>query len=942
MKPIMKRPPIPSVLLPLICLGASPALADLNTLEVWGNAAGTTPPASFTDLGGGDFDITGGGADIWGGSDQGVFLWDNTEANNFTGDFTATVRHVTTTTPAPNWGRETLDARVLNFDAVANPNGIPLANDAHFMSVRRSAGDVIYGVRTTVGGGTDGNTNGAQLFLPGGNIATDAINLSLARDGNTMRAGYAIEIDGVVARYVQIRERSEAIFAAPAELVVGLGHQSHPQTITPDTNDINTASFEGYTAAEGYDPTFFSPPSGPDTWQMTGRVNVASDGEVFGAVYVNENDVATGEPLIWMLSATNLSTFIPSFGPVPIFRDPTPMEDPDLVPAANFRYDTDGGGNYAPGLVADVYRNGNQGNVGNLAFIANNAPNGTAIVPDVNWSDPNNGIGYPGNGSGGNVFTDAVPGDGSDANPAFGDDGNGDNPVTGLNDGTLDGNGEEDYGVDLTGEIFIPADGDRRGVDLPGGSQWILFEDAIDDNVYLEIDGQVLIDRGGAVNTTASNGLGGGIAIFDAGDPKFDAGAWVPFRMVMWEGGGGDIARLFWNAFDTNDTFDILRAPGTFGDFAPMFGNTNAVQDITAMELADLVPSDNFRTDDMAADGSGLNGEIYLAGNAGNRAANFATIDGNAPDGVVVIPNVDWTGGGDNDANYFGLTGPASFAAAVQGVDPADNTAGAFSGNQENYGVNITGQIFIPEDGDRTPVTAEGVDYEAILFTDGVDDYTYLEIDGQVLLDDNTWTSRDSVSNNGGHVTLFDASDAKYDDGEWVDFRMVTWEGGGGDAGALYWSAFDSNGSFDPVTVPGAFVSDFVPVSGLTQLGDESTDASFGASVDSGEWLFVFDMMTTATTTQVRQRVLVGDADGLPFRITDVTLDLTDEFTITWTSQLNVTYRITWSTDLNGFPNVVPGADNILGLGGSTSFGPFTNPSPGASEIFLRVETVVP
>ena len=39
-------------------------------------------------------------------------------------------------------------------------------------------------------------------------------------------------------------------------------------------------------------------------------------------------------------------------------------------------------------------------------------------------------------------------------------------------------------------------------------------------------------------------------------------------------------------------------------------------------------------------------------------------------------------------------------------------------------------------------------------------------------------------------------SDAKFDDGEWVSFEMIMWEGGGGDDGALYTDMDDANGSF--------------------------------------------------------------------------------------------------------------------------------------------------
>ncbi|CAN5462847.1 hypothetical protein BH23VER1_BH23VER1_22800 [soil metagenome] len=930
--------------LALIAFGLSPAIADLDTLEVWGNAADTNPAGGavvspgFTNDGS-TITITGGGADIWGGSDQGVFLWDSTGELTYSGDFSATVRHVSTSTPAPEWGRDGLDARVLQ-----DPEGaaLPMANDAHWMAIRRSNGSFTHGIRRTVAGGTDDDTDpdtaGNQRNIAPGAPNSQPLYLSIGRDGDTMRAAHALDLGGgTPGRWVERTPWTVPAFASGTEMVLGLVHQSHSQSIGGTDNDINTATFDMFSPMDSFDPSFFGPAASPDTWQLMGRLDVNAAGEVVGGAFVEEGGVATGEGLLWMLRGFNKDTFVPAFG-VTSRRDPNPMEAADLVPPENFRYDTTGGGDFEAGLLAEIYRGPNGGN-GNLATVADNEPLGVAVVPNVNWSNPSAGIGYPPSDTG-NVFTDAVPGDGTNANPAFGDDGNSPTDMTGLNDGVPDANGEDDFGINHVGQIFIPAAADRQAVELPGGENWILFEDATDDFAYLQIDGQVLIQRNSFTNVNATANGGGSLAIFDASDPKFDEGAWVDFQMVSWEGGGGDNARLFWSVNDTNGSFDILLTPGTFGDFVPMAGVASAVQDTTAMNPDDIVPAANFRFDDGGTFEDGLVADIYLAANGGNRAANFATIDGNAPDGTAIIPDVSWTGGSNNDANYYGLTGPASFGVAVQGVDPADGLAGAFSGNQDNYGVDINGQIFIPADADRTPVTSGGEELEAILFTDGVDDYTYLEIDGQVLLDDNSWTGYDSSQNNGGHVSLFDASDPKFDEGAWVDFRMVTWEGGGGDAGVLYWSALDTDGTFDDVSLPGAFVS-FDPISGTTQVGDESTDGPFGASVENGEWLFVLDLVNTGSSAQVRTVVEVtdgtGEPDPAPFRITDIVYDEdADQFTLTWLSEDGATYDITWSTDLEEFADTA--ATGIEGEAGTTTFGPFDNPSPDAERLFLRIE----
>ncbi|RZM20835.1 MAG: hypothetical protein EOO88_35035, partial [Pedobacter sp.] len=86
------------------------AHAQFNTLETWGNAGGTTPEASFSQNAG-TIAITAGGEDFYGTSDNGAFLWSDTGSMTTKGDFTATVRHVGTTTPAPEWGRDGIMVR---------------------------------------------------------------------------------------------------------------------------------------------------------------------------------------------------------------------------------------------------------------------------------------------------------------------------------------------------------------------------------------------------------------------------------------------------------------------------------------------------------------------------------------------------------------------------------------------------------------------------------------------------------------------------------------------------------------------------------------------------------------------------------------------------------------------------------------------------------------
>ena len=104
--------------------------------------------------------------------------------------------------------------------------------------------------------------------------------------------------------------------------------------------------------------------------------------------------------------------------------------------------------------------------------------------------------------------------------------------------------------------------------------------------------------------------------------------------------------------------------------------------------------------------------------------------------------------------------------------------------NNDNYVARLTGEILIPESG-------------TYRFTDGVDDYTYLAIDvdksgvagddfDEVLIDDNNWTSVLRLDNNGGGI-IGEADINVAQGGEWLAIEFDMGEGGGDDAGIIYW-----------------------------------------------------------------------------------------------------------------------------------------------------------
>lgn len=178
-----------------------------------------------------------------------------------------------------------------------------------------------------------------------------------------------------------------------------------------------------------------------------------------------------------------------------------------------------------------------------------------------------------------------------------------------------------------------------------------------------------------------------------------------------------------------------------------------------------------------------LNADIYLANNGGNIGAFDTLIANNDPAGRTQIEQIHWASNAYTTTNAAGVN---LFADAIPG---------AFTADQNEYGVNMTGEIHIPSDASRAG-------QETISFHDGVDDYCYLEIDGVVLIDNNQWgnvAGNNGADGLGGSLATLDVSNAKYNDGEWVSFRMVTWEGGGGDDAILVWDALDRTGA-DSVT----------------------------------------------------------------------------------------------------------------------------------------------
>jgi len=327
--------------------------------------------------------------------------------------------------------------------------------------------------------------------------------------------------------------------------------------------------------------------------------------------------------------------------------------------------------------------------------------------------------------------------------------------------------------------------------------------------------------------------IGGALAIGGTAINDGDSGVSVP------NGALTGAAFTFEGGASTGEATGWKISARRFGTTIPTFNTpVNVAAALSGPEqTASLVPAANFRQ--VGGGASGINADIYLNGNGGSFAANNDFINANAPAGSVVLPDVWWTHPGGGPPNGYPAPGGVGgtvdnggandtnvFAEAVQ-----PGAGGPFEGNQDNYGIDMNGEIFIPGDAARGG-------REWVAFKDGIDDYTYLEVDGNVLIDDNSWTGIESNQNAGGAISLLDTSDAKYDDGEWVSFRMIMWEGGGGDTAALYWDLDGTGLNADnragyPADTP---ILDEFLLQGTTQIGDEFNAASFGGVLPNGNW----------------------------------------------------------------------------------------------------------
>jgi hypothetical protein len=215
---------------------SGPASAEvLDTLHEYGDAAtgeatsnagfarGFATPAA-TDTGGAPatntYTLTAGGADFWGGSDQGSAIFDETGPARV-GDFSAVVRMRIGEAGEPlasgGWGRTGIQAR-------KTPAA---ANSANFSVYRRSDGaqPIVMGERSSDGAGTGegGAPNFAVNLTP---HQTTWVWLALHRLGNRVAMSWAPDNAGVPGTWSAFSSRvASADQLGP--VYVGLAHQNH-------------------------------------------------------------------------------------------------------------------------------------------------------------------------------------------------------------------------------------------------------------------------------------------------------------------------------------------------------------------------------------------------------------------------------------------------------------------------------------------------------------------------------------------------------------------------------------------------------------------------------------------------------------------------------------------------------------------------------------------
>lgn len=288
----------------------------------------------------------------------------------------------------------------------------------------------------------------------------------------------------------------------------------------------------------------------------------------------------------------------------------------------------------------------------------------------------------------------------------------------------------------------------------------------------------------------------------------------------MWERGGGDNFEVFY--VDLDATYGIDAADLTAGpldrpspdNLWDLLGDPDATNGDWNIRIPQNIPSVAIPvTPGQQINGTAQNvvkeavGDIlpgllhhwYGRVNPGSLEGVSAFYDINA--GPLEEPDIEpfnpdntwWTG--NQAALVGGTTEAPKYPAAIIDQTRLDGTT--FNGtDNSNYTTALSGELRFPRDGEY-------------IFADGVDDLTIWAVDlnrdgtfgeDEILINDNAWTSLNRDSNDGGFpndyipVTIDVPEDGNCDDAEnasdlcWYRVEAVFGEGGGTDAGIIYWN----------------------------------------------------------------------------------------------------------------------------------------------------------
>ena len=358
--------------LPLIALfiSLSNSKAEtLDTLAEYGNAANATSPnpagkahgADFTNAAIGSYIITAAGTDIWGGSDNGSFIYDAAGQRPAGSNFSAVVRSVSIAADpleplGNNWGRTGLMARQDVFAANA-------PNVAHLRRDGGNAWTALQG-RRDQGGGTDranGELGNQAANNANGSVRNTPLWLGLHRVDGEWYATWAPDNGGAPGTWSIPRQRENPGINMNGEVWVGLAHQSHGGN---DAHNLggNTAIFDSFRVSDF------------GTFTSGGSGDISLDG----------NNVV-------------ISTDAFRLG-----------DDPDTtIWRADYITSTSNDAITPGKLKADIYMQNNAGNLGAFDVMTSGVPDGTAYIESPYWWNNN----YTStNAAGVNLFAVAVPG----------------------------------------------------------------------------------------------------------------------------------------------------------------------------------------------------------------------------------------------------------------------------------------------------------------------------------------------------------------------------------------------------------------------------------------------------------------------------------------------------------------------------------------------------